>query len=549
MATEFLVNKKDTAIRSFNMNDEISIDDQLYIKDLTTIPKEGYLPESLIKLEPLVDSVWTFIVYLKDVFMHFFLMMVTNWTLPITQPFNFITIILIYFASVCFLLPATLFLSIGAIMGMEFNLYDEIGWQKLTTEDLKSIRDRGITALSKPVYTSRKPRFDLDLAEMLLFLSSVVYLREEIEIRKAVKYLSQIQDNLSKKENVEKADIEQVFHALDNADNGVRKIVDNWNIKFKSVSELSTSKGVYAGLFWSVEQNFIVVSFKGTSPTNFLELVVNFTFQRKDGRGFIFGGVHEGFYNCLFPKDHAGSILAKKGFPHLRIIEAINVKAKEIRSKNKKTEPVNIWITGHSLGASLATLFYARLLKLPNILSDDCVLRDVYSFAALAVGDSNFSSEFSSRYNESNSTLWRIVCEQDIAPHLPPHNNAMRALRQYLATNDIMNYFHVGDTVKFFHRKAKPRADQIIFDPPDDSIDTNQELTWNEWKLMFNEDTLNTNQPVKNNSSIYDQALLPYENLLRLPILSMLRNHIPHRYFAAMEKSRGHFRTNSLSSR
>ncbi|CAG8457353.1 103_t:CDS:2 [Cetraspora pellucida] len=510
MTTEFLVNKKDTAIRSFNMNDEISIDDQLYIKDLITIPKEGYLPESSIRLEPLVDSVWTFIVYLKDVFMHFFLMMVTNWTLPITQPFSFITIILIYFASVCFLLPATLFLSIGAILGMEFHLYDEIGWQKLTTEDLKSIRDRGITALSKPVFTSRKPRFNLDLAEMLLFLSSVVYLREETEI--------------PKKENVEKADIEQVFHALDNADNGVR-------------------------LFWSVEQNFIVVSFKGTSPTNFLELVVNFTFQRKDGRGFIFGGVHEGFYNCLFPKDHAGSILAKKGFPHLRIIEAINVKAKEIRSKNKKEEPVNIWITGHSLGASLATLFYARLLKLPNILSDDCVLRDVYSFAALAVGDSNFSSEFSSRYNESNSTLWRIVCEQDIAPHLPPNNNAMRALRQYLATNDIMNYFHVGDTVKFFHRKVKPEADQIIFDPPVDSTDTNQELTWNEWKLMFNEDTLNTNQPVKNISSIYDQTLLPYENLLRLPILSMLRNHIPHRYFAAMEKSRHHFRTDSLSSR
>ncbi|CAG8796436.1 18965_t:CDS:2, partial [Racocetra persica] len=446
---------------------------------------------------------------------------------------------------ICFLFPATLYLSIGAIIGLKFNLYDEIGWQKLTTEDLKKIRERGMAALGKPTFTSRKPFFNLDLAETLLFLSSVVYLREEAEVRKAVRHLSQIQDNLKNKENVEKADIEQVFQALDNADNGVRKVVNNWNIQFKSVSELGTSKGVYAGLFWSVKHNFIVVSFKGTSPTNFLELVVNFTFQRKDGRGFIFGGVHEGFYNCLFPKDNPGSILAKKGFPHLRIIEAINVKAREICSKNKKGR-VNIWITGHSLGASLATLFYSRILKLPGILSSDCVLRDVYSFAGLAVGDSNFSSEFSSRYNESDTTLWRIICEQDIAPHLPPNNGAFRALRQYLTTNDILNYFHVGDTVKFFHRNKKPKADQIIFNPSIESAN-NQMLTWNDWKLMFNEDALTANQLVKNNSSIYDQALLPYENLLRLPILNMLRSHIPHRYFAAMEKSRHHFRTNSPS--
>ncbi|CAG8589705.1 2639_t:CDS:2, partial [Racocetra fulgida] len=262
-----------------------------------------------------------------------------------------------------------------------------------------------MAALGKPTFTSRKPFFNLDLAETLLFLSSVVYLREEAEVRKAVKHLSQIQDNLKNKENVEKADIEQVFQALDNADNGVRKVVNDWNIQFKSVSELGTSKGVYAGLFWSVKHNFIVVSFK----------------------------------------DNPGSVLAKKGFPHLRIIEAINVKAKDIRRKNKK-DRVNIWITGHSLGASLATLFYARLLKLPGILSSDCVLRDVYSFAGLAVGDSNFSSEFSSRYNESDTTLWRIICEQDIAPHLPPNNGAFRALRQYLTSNDILNYFHVGDT-------------------------------------------------------------------------------------------------------
>ncbi|CAG8496685.1 26410_t:CDS:2 [Dentiscutata erythropus] len=543
-----VLNEKDPSARIFNMSDAISIDDQLYINDLFSIPKEGYLPESLKEFEPFIDSTKTFCVYLRDVYLHIVLMFVTNWTMPLTQPLNFLLIILIYLTSILFLLPATLFLSIANYIGMNFKLYDEAGWQKLTTERLSKIRERGIAALGKP-HTSQLPNFNLDLAETLLFLSSIVYLREETEVRKAVTNLSQIRNKISKQEQVEVGDLENVFQALENADDGVRKVVNDWNIQFKSVSELSTSKGVYAGLFWSVKQNFIVVSFKGTSPTNFLELVVNFTFQRKDGRSFLFGGVHEGFYNCLFPKDNAGSLLSKKGYPHMRIMEAINAKAKEIRVKNKKTEPVNIWITGHSLGASLATLFYSRLLKAPGALSDDCVLRDVYSFAALAVGDSNFSSEFSSLYNGSNTTLWRIISELDIAPHLPPNNGHFRFLRQYLTENDILNYFHVGDTVKFYHRNKKPSCDPSIFNPSAKSRKIDQVLTWNDWKTMFNDEQQSlTNQPVNNNSPIYNQTVLPYEGILKLPVLTMLRNHIPHRYFAAMEKSRPYFSSNSPST-
>ncbi|CAG8459118.1 20755_t:CDS:2 [Gigaspora rosea] len=510
----------------FNMSDAISIDDQLYIQDLFSIPKEGYLPVSLKEYEPFIDSIKTFCIYLKDVYLHIVLLFATNWTMPITQPINFILIILIYLASICFLFPATLFLSLGAFIGINIKLFDEVGWQKLTTEELSKIRERGIAALGQPPI-SPKPNFNLDLAETLLFFASVVYSREEVEVRKAVTYLSQIRTNLSKQETVEESDFEMVFKALDKADKGVRDVVKDWDIQFKSVSELSTHKGIYAGMFWSVEHNFIVISFKGTSPTNFLELVVNFTFQRKDGRGFLFGGVHDGFYGCLFPKDNAGAILARKGYPHIRIIEAINSKAREIRAINKKTDKVNIWITGHSLGASLATLFYSRLLKTPDILSDDCVLRDVYSYAALAVGDSNFSSEFASRYNDNNTTLWRIICELDIAPHLPPNNGIFRSLRQYLTENDILNYFHVGDKVKFYHSNKKPQGDPSVFNPVKyRKVDRN--LDWSDWKTLFDVEPLTANQLVKNDSSIYNQTLIPYENLLKLPVLTMLRNHIPH---------------------
>lgn len=38
--------------------------------------------------------------------------------------------------------------------------------------------------------------------------------------------------------------------------------------------------------------------------------------------------------------------------------------------------PVNLWITGHSLGAALASLLYFRLLNSSSDLSTNVILRD-----------------------------------------------------------------------------------------------------------------------------------------------------------------------------
>lgn len=42
--------------------------------------------------------------------------------------------------------------------------------------------------------------------------------------------------------------------------------------------------------------------------------------------------------------------------------------------------PVPLWITGHSLGAALAGLIYARYLQAPADLGSGVVLRDGYTF-------------------------------------------------------------------------------------------------------------------------------------------------------------------------
>lgn len=43
-------------------------------------------------------------------------------------------------------------------------------------------------------------------------------------------------------------------------------------------------------------------------------------------------------------------------------------------------KPIPLWITGHSLGAALASLIYARYLRYPRDLGDGIVLRDGYTF-------------------------------------------------------------------------------------------------------------------------------------------------------------------------
>jgi hypothetical protein len=71
----------------------------------------------------------------------------------------------------------------------------------------------------------------------------------------------------------------------------------------------------------------------------------------------------------------------------------------------------SIEITGHSLGAALATLY-----TLENALTDKIPNPGLCTFASPFVGDSAFASAF----NGVSLTSWRIVNAPDIVPKLPP---------------------------------------------------------------------------------------------------------------------------------
>lgn len=76
---------------------------------------------------------------------------------------------------------------------------------------------------------------------------------------------------------------------------------------------------------------------------------------------------------------------------------AIRSKVTEIKSKTKLNPDLNgkipLYVTGHSLGGALASLFFCRLRK-GRDLDDVCELRDTYTFGCPAVGDTDFATGF-----------------------------------------------------------------------------------------------------------------------------------------------------------
>lgn len=95
-----------------------------------------------------------------------------------------------------------------------------------------------------------------------------------------------------------------------------------------------------------------------------------------------------------------------------------------------------LFITGHSLGGSLATLAALDIAR-----NTPFTAPIVYTFGAPRVGDPNFAKV----YNYSVPTHWRFQNEFDIVPHLPP------LVYQSPKTKGNYFYLHVkGEVLRSF---------------------------------------------------------------------------------------------------
>ncbi|KAF9947314.1 hypothetical protein BGZ70_002746, partial [Mortierella alpina] len=211
-----------------------------------------------------------------------------------------------------------------------------------------------------------RPTFNYHVANLLLIMSSMAYQRNDKLVAEASKILLDVKDQ-AQREKAAKL-LEESERVID--ENARRE----FGMRFMGISELKTLGGPFAGLFYN--DDAIVLVFKGTSVLAFNEYLIDVTIQRVDASEYLYGEVHKGFYESLFPDAKPISKYENRTYdqtnPFNTIMETIFETAKI--SKQKTGKPVNLWVTGHSLGGALAAMVMARL-QMP-VRNEDPLMQD-----------------------------------------------------------------------------------------------------------------------------------------------------------------------------
>lgn len=131
-------------------------------------------------------------------------------------------------------------------------------------------------------------------------------------------------------------------------------------------------------------QDCTIVAFRGTEPTlaDWLsDIQIHLT-------GGPLGRVHEGFASAL---NHVW----------LDVFQALD----DLRSSER-----TVWLTGHSLGAALATLAVAKLIERGEPVDG------LYTYGSPRCGDEDFSGGFQSQFTRA----YRVINSDDIVTRVPP---------------------------------------------------------------------------------------------------------------------------------
>ncbi|GJE87531.1 lipase family protein [Phanerochaete sordida] len=187
-----------------------------------------------------------------------------------------------------------------------------------------------------------------------------------------------------------------------------------------------TLDGPFCGAFFSSDPKnpFIGLVFKGTHVESWQELLVDLHYapvHAQDGHVWD-THVSHGVYSTLF-----GPFSKLDGQTPFEYIKNIACTLISERIQASTDVPVRLHLTGHSLGASYAALYFAELLRLFDngpISSQSgkpaCILRDLYTFGSPRFGLLDFVDVFSLAIDEHDGYSWRINCSQDPVCLVPP---------------------------------------------------------------------------------------------------------------------------------
>ena len=204
------------------------------------------------------------------------------------------------------------------------------------------------------------------------------------------------------------------------------------------------------GAAWSLDGDYDTLGLLSAKPEGLLSRQEPFGFvarNRTSGSVFVtFRGtqsIEDWLSNFSFPQVPHSWGRVEKGFKGLYDQCSVAVR----HAVGQAGHAANVFVTGHSLGAALATLATADLVD-----SGSSPGASMYSFASPRVGDRSFASRFNGRV----AARWRIVNSEDIVTTVPlatpellsspfPHS----PLGMFLMLAHHLDYEHVGEVVTF----------------------------------------------------------------------------------------------------
>ncbi|WYZ43603.1 hypothetical protein EsH8_VII_000039 [Colletotrichum jinshuiense] len=242
------------------------------------------------------------------------------------------------------------------------------------------------------------------------------------------------------------ADLEICIHQYNAAYDPIRKLAQSWNMDYVTLCDLIHTPpdghldwdGPYCGAFFTTDlqqdKPFVGVAFKGTNPANPRDIFVDYNYELTDSGKYLGGTqVSLGVFTALFAEFEKVEDTA-----YNYIIAALESCVQKIPKASGSL--VRAHVTGHSLGGSYSSFFYAQLLQDAGGLGPEVETGDEYTFGAPRVGSQAWAVYNNSVVSPSEGQSWRIVNNDDLVPQIPPTS---------LKPNQL-DFYHIDKGMKIF---------------------------------------------------------------------------------------------------
>lgn len=203
----------------------------------------------------------------------------------------------------------------------------------------------------------------------------------------------------------------------------IEPIVKSWGFKDYSFFD-NKRKGTQA--FVSANSRTVLIAFRGTEPTELKDVKADLKVIKERS---VAGRVHRGFKGAL-------------DGVWLDLLDHV----KRVRRNNQR-----IWVTGHSLGAALATLATARLQMANNI-----PVQGLITFGQPRTGNKEFAKAFD---RALAGRVYRFVNNTDLVTRVPPAKAYYHIGRRIYFTRDGRATNELTRVQRFLDRLSARRRD------------------------------------------------------------------------------------------